>query len=41
MRYEVLTAVKMSMLVVWTVTPCGLVGKGTTAKRGYNPEDQH
>jgi hypothetical protein len=24
-RFEVLTAVKMSMLVFWVVTPCGLV----------------
>jgi hypothetical protein len=27
-------AVKMSILVFWVVTPCGLVG-------GYNPEDHH
>jgi hypothetical protein len=27
MRFEVLTAVKMSMLVFWVVTMCGLVGR--------------
>jgi hypothetical protein len=27
MRFDVLTAVKMSMLVFWVVTPCGLVGR--------------
>jgi hypothetical protein len=27
LRFEVLTAVKMQMLVLWVVTPCGLVGK--------------
>jgi hypothetical protein len=27
MRTEVLTAVKLSVLVVWVVTPCGLVGR--------------
>jgi hypothetical protein len=27
MRSEVLTAVEMSVLVVWAVTPCGLVGR--------------
>jgi hypothetical protein len=27
MRFEVLTAVKMWMLVFWVVTPCGLVGR--------------
>jgi hypothetical protein len=27
MRFEVLTAVKMSMLLFWIVTPCGLVGR--------------
>jgi hypothetical protein len=27
MRFEVLTAVKMLMLVFWIVTPCGLVGR--------------
>jgi hypothetical protein len=26
-RFEVLTAVKMSMLVFWVVTSCGLVGR--------------
>jgi hypothetical protein len=26
MRSEVLTAVRMSILVLWIVTPCGLVG---------------
>jgi hypothetical protein len=26
-RFEVLTAVKMAMLVIWVVTPCGLVGR--------------
>jgi hypothetical protein len=26
-RFEVLTAVKMSMLFFWVVTPCGLVGR--------------
>jgi hypothetical protein len=31
MRFEVLTAIKMPMLVFWVVTPCGLLG-------GY-PED--
>jgi hypothetical protein len=27
MRVEVFTAVKMSMLVLWVVTPCWLVGR--------------
>jgi hypothetical protein len=27
MRFEVLTAVKMSMLIFWVVIPCELVGK--------------
>jgi hypothetical protein len=27
LRFEVLTAVKMSILVFWVVTPCGLVGR--------------
>jgi hypothetical protein len=27
MRFEVLTVVKLSMLVFWDVTPCGLVGR--------------
>jgi hypothetical protein len=27
MRFEVLTAVKMSMLFFWAVTPCELVDK--------------
>jgi hypothetical protein len=27
MRFEVLTAVKMSILVFWVVTQCGLVGR--------------
>jgi hypothetical protein len=27
MKFEVLTAVKMSMLVFWVVMPCGLVGR--------------
>jgi hypothetical protein len=27
MRFEILTAVKMSMMFVWIVTPCGLVGR--------------
>jgi hypothetical protein len=26
-RYDVLTMAKMSMLVVWVVIPCGLVGR--------------
>jgi hypothetical protein len=26
MRFETFAAVKMSMLVFWVVTPCGLVG---------------
>jgi hypothetical protein len=26
-RSDVLTAAKMSMLVFWVVTPCGLVGR--------------
>jgi hypothetical protein len=26
-RFEVTTAVKMSMLIFWVVTPCGLVGR--------------
>jgi hypothetical protein len=29
-RFEALTAVKMSMLVFWVVTPCGLVGRYST-----------
>jgi hypothetical protein len=31
-RFEVLTALKMSILVLWVVTPCGQL---------CNPEDQH
>jgi hypothetical protein len=27
MRSEVLTTVKMSILVFWVVTPCGLIGR--------------
>jgi hypothetical protein len=27
MRFQVLTAVKMPMLVFWVVTPCGFVGR--------------
>jgi hypothetical protein len=27
LRFEVLTAVKMSVLVFWVVTPCELVGR--------------
>jgi hypothetical protein len=27
LRFEVLTAVKISTLVFWVVTPCGLVGR--------------
>jgi uncharacterized membrane protein YqjE len=27
MTFEVLTVVKMTMLVIWVVTPCGLVGR--------------
>jgi hypothetical protein len=27
MRFNILTAVKISMLVFWVVTPCGLVGR--------------
>jgi hypothetical protein len=26
-RFEVLTAVKMSLLVFWVITPCGLIGR--------------
>jgi hypothetical protein len=52
-KSEVLTAVKMSMLVFWVVTPCGLVGRHQrfhlqprryttyTSTRRYNPEDQN
>jgi hypothetical protein len=29
MRFEVLTEVKMQMLVFWLVTPCGLVDGGS------------
>jgi hypothetical protein len=44
MRFEVLTAVKMSMLVFWVVMPCGLVGKyqrfgGTYCLHLFSPED--
>jgi hypothetical protein len=27
MRFDVVIAVKMSMLVFWVVTPCGLAGR--------------
>jgi hypothetical protein len=27
MRFEVFSVVKMSMLVLWVITPCGLVGR--------------
>jgi hypothetical protein len=35
MRFEVLTAVKMSMLVFWVVTPCGLVGRFQRFRKTY------
>jgi hypothetical protein len=48
MGFEVLTAVKMSMLVFWVVKPNGLVGRyqrfGETScvhLQGRNPEDPH
>jgi hypothetical protein len=34
-RSEVLTAVKMSILVFWVVTPCGLVGRYQRFGRAY------
>jgi hypothetical protein len=34
MRCKILTAVKMSMMVFWVLTPCGHVGEG-------GAEDQH
>jgi hypothetical protein len=30
MRFEVFTAVKISMLAFWVVTPCGLVSSADT-----------
>jgi hypothetical protein len=35
MRFEVLTEVKLSMLVFWVVTPCGLVGRYQRFGRTY------
>jgi hypothetical protein len=35
-RYEVLTAVRMSMLFSWIMTPCRLVGR---YQRFFSPED--
>jgi hypothetical protein len=34
-RLEVLTAVKMSMLFFWVVTPCGLVGRYSMFLRNF------
>jgi hypothetical protein len=43
MRYEVLTAVKMAMLVFWVVTSCGLGNRyqrfGETYCLHFSPED--
>jgi hypothetical protein len=48
LRFEVFTTVKMSMLVFWIVTPCGLVGRYQRfggiycpSSGRYNPEHQH
>jgi hypothetical protein len=42
-RFEVLTAVKMSVLFLWVVTPCGLIGRYQHFGETYyhNPEEQH
>jgi hypothetical protein len=42
MRYKVHTAMKMSMLVLWVVTPCELVGRYQCLAGTYclfSPED--
>jgi hypothetical protein len=48
MRFDVLTAVKMSMLVLWITESCGLVrryqcfgGKYCLCLQGYNPNDRY
>jgi hypothetical protein len=39
-RYEVLTAMKMSMFVFWVVTPCGLVSRFQRfGETHFSPED--
>jgi hypothetical protein len=38
MRFEVLTEVKLPMLVFWVVTPCGKVDRYQHFG-GFNPED--
>jgi hypothetical protein len=35
MRFEVLSAVKLSMLVFWVVTLCGLVGRVTNVSEEH------
>jgi hypothetical protein len=37
MRFKVLMAVKMSMLVFWVVTPCGLGGRYERFGTTYGP----
>jgi hypothetical protein len=39
MRFEVLTVVKMLMLVFWVATPCGLVGRYEHTASTFSPED--
>jgi hypothetical protein len=39
MRFEVLTAVKISIMVFWVVTPCGLAGTYHRFGGTYCPED--
>jgi hypothetical protein len=34
---EILTVVKMSMLVFWVVTPCGLTGRYVSEEKWYLP----
>jgi hypothetical protein len=36
MKSEVLTAVKMSLLVFWVVTPCGLAGRYQRFEGSYS-----
>jgi hypothetical protein len=36
LRYDILIAVKMSVLIFWVIVPCGLVG---TYQCFFSPED--
>jgi hypothetical protein len=40
-RFEALTAVKMSVLFFWFVMPCGLIGRYVSLKCRYLPKSPH